>query len=94
MNKGQQLRAQTQGRDIIVGPGAYDGAMAMHIREAGFHAVYMIAASVPSTFELSDCGLLTMTEMVGRVGLISGSAEISWTRNPGEILPSGGLKSN
>lgn len=65
-----------QESDIILAPGAYDGATAMLVQEAGFPVVYMTGAGVSATYGLPDYGLLTMSEMVDRVGLVSGAVRI------------------
>ncbi len=76
MNQRQQFRTLMQGDDIVVAPGAYDGATAMLVQAAGFTAAYMTGAGVSSTFGLPDYGLLTMTEMADRAGLMAGAVGI------------------
>ena len=76
MNQRRQLRTLMQGGGIVVAPGAYDGATAMLVQAAGFAAVYMTGAGVSSTYGMPDYGLLTMTEMADRAGLMAGAAGI------------------
>ncbi len=76
MDQRRQFRTLMQGSEIIVAPGAYDGGTAMMVQAAGFAAVYMTGAGVSSTYGMPDYGLLTMSEMVGRVGLMAGAVGI------------------
>lgn len=76
MTTRQTLRALLQAPDILVAPGAYDGATAMLIERAGFRAAYMTGAGVASTYGLPDYGLVTATEMAGHVGLVAGAVDI------------------
>lgn len=60
-------------RDLLTGkgcapvPGCHDALGALLIEQAGFPAVYMSGFSVSASFGKPDIGLLTMTDMVGRV---------------------------
>ncbi|MBV8522062.1 MAG: isocitrate lyase/PEP mutase family protein [Acetobacteraceae bacterium] len=77
MNKRQKLRSLLSGGpDIIVAPGAYDGATANLIEAAGFPVVYMTGAGVSAAHGLPDYGLLTMTEMVAQAAMIARSVTI------------------
>jgi 2-methylisocitrate lyase-like PEP mutase family enzyme len=62
--------------EMIVAPGAYDGATAMLVEAAGYDAVYMTGAGVSSTFGLPDYGLLTLTEMAGQAGRLARAVSI------------------
>lgn len=72
----QQLRASLRDKEMIVAPGAYDGATAMLVSAAGYGAVYMTGAGVSSTYGLPDYGLLTLTEMAAQAGRIARSVSI------------------
>lgn len=72
----QRLRAMLRDGEMIVAPGAYDGATAMMVDAAGYDAVYMTGAGVSSTFGLPDYGLLTLTEMAGQAGRVSRAVSI------------------
>ena len=75
-NPRRQLRTLMHGPDIVVAPGAYDGGTAMLVQAAGFGAVYMTGAGVSATYGMPDYGLLTMSEMVERVGLMAEAVDI------------------
>ncbi len=75
MTKARLLRSLLSAGPVVA-PGAFDGGTAMLVERAGFPAVYMTGAGVSSTFGLPDYGLLTMTEMVDRAGLIAGAVGI------------------
>lgn len=72
----QRLRAMLRDGEMIVAPGAYDGATAMLVEAAGYDAVYMTGAGVSSTFGLPDYGLLTLTEMAGQAGRLARAVSI------------------
>lgn len=76
MNQRRQFRTLLQECDILVAPGAYDGATAMLVQAAGFAAVYMTGAGVSSTYGLPDYGLLTGNEMAERAGLMASAVDI------------------
>jgi 2-methylisocitrate lyase-like PEP mutase family enzyme len=72
----RHLRALLRDREMIVAPGAYDGATAMLVSAAGYKAVYMTGAGVSSTYGLPDYGLLTLTEMAGQAGRMARAVSI------------------
>lgn len=76
MNKRQHLRRLLQQPDILVAPGAYDGGTAMLVQAAGFPVVYITGAGVSATYGLPDYGLLTLTEMAERAGLVANAVDI------------------
>ena len=55
---------------MIVAPGVYDSITARLVESAGFLAVYMTGAGVSASLGFPDYGLLTMSEMVERAGVI------------------------
>jgi 2-methylisocitrate lyase-like PEP mutase family enzyme len=76
MTTRQNLRQLVAAPDLLVAPGAYDGATARLVASAGFAAVYMTGAGVSSTFGLPDYGLLGLAEMAARAGLMAGAVEV------------------
>uniref|UniRef100_B0T6M6 Carboxyvinyl-carboxyphosphonate phosphorylmutase n=1 Tax=Caulobacter sp. (strain K31) TaxID=366602 RepID=B0T6M6_CAUSK len=72
----QALRRMLATGELVVAPGAYDGATAMLVQASGFDAVYMTGAGVSSTYGLPDYGLLTMTEMAEHAGRVARAVTI------------------
>ena len=72
----RRLRERLLRDEVLVAPGAYDGASAMLIEAAGYEAAYMTGAGVSSTYGLPDYGLLTQTEMVEQAGRIASSVAV------------------
>jgi hypothetical protein len=71
-----RLRAMLHDGEMVVAPGAYDGATAMLVESARYSAVYMTGAGVSATCGLPDYGLLTLTEMVAQAARVARSVEI------------------
>lgn len=71
-----RLRAMLHNGEMVVAPGAYDGATAMLVEAAGYSAVYMTGAGVSATHGLPDYGLLTLTEMTAQAARVARSVEI------------------
>lgn len=68
-----RLRALLSEQDLITAPGVFDGISAALVKRGGFAAAYMTGAGVAAAgFGLPDIGLLTQTEMVERVRMITG----------------------
>lgn len=63
----QQLRARLAEPGIVVAPGVYDGLSARIAALAGFEAVYVSGGAVARSSGVPDLGLLTMTEVLGRI---------------------------
>src|SRR5205823_11694478 len=60
------------GPDLVVAPGAFDAFSARLIAQAGFPSVYMTGfGTAASVLGQPDVGLLTMSEMVGRVAALA-----------------------
>lgn len=57
-------------------PGCHDALGALLIEQAGYPAVYMSGFSVSASFGKPDVGILTMTEMVERAGLIASATSL------------------
>jgi len=62
-----QLRALLAGDDLIVAPGVADGLSARLVEQAGFPAVYASGGAIARSMALPDLGLLSMSEVVGRL---------------------------
>jgi 2-methylisocitrate lyase-like PEP mutase family enzyme len=62
-----QLRALLAGDGLIVAPGVSDGLSARLVERAGFLAVYASGGAIARSMALPDLGLLSMSEVVGRL---------------------------
>jgi carboxyvinyl-carboxyphosphonate phosphorylmutase len=72
MRNTARLRELLAGPDLVVAPGAYDALSARLIMQAGFPVVYMTGfGTTASVLGQPDVGLLTMSEMVGRVAALA-----------------------
>lgn len=60
----------------VLAPGVYDAITARLALQAGCSAVYMTGAGVSASLGYPDYGLLTMTEMVERAGVIARAVPI------------------
>ncbi|MCP4680506.1 MAG: isocitrate lyase/PEP mutase family protein [Deltaproteobacteria bacterium] len=73
----KSLRERLTQQEILIAPGAYDAFIASLIEKSGFEAVYMSGAGVSySTLGRPDMGILTQTEMVARVEMISRAVSV------------------
>ncbi len=70
------LRSRLARPGLITAPGAYDAITARLVHQAGFDAVYMTGAGVSASLGYPDYGLLTMTEMVDRAGVMADAVPI------------------
>jgi 2-methylisocitrate lyase-like PEP mutase family enzyme len=61
---------------LVAAPGAYDGITARLIEQAGFPLVYMTGAGVAASLGYPDYGLVTMSEMAERAGMIARSVNV------------------
>lgn len=61
------LREAIGDRKLLIAPGVWDGLSARVVRAAGFGAVYLSGGSVARSIGVPDLGLLTMSEMLGRL---------------------------
>lgn len=72
-----RLRQLLDDKELLIAPGAYDGLSAKLIEQVGFNAVYMTGYGQSASYlGQPDVGLLTMTEMVNRVGCLSSAVNI------------------
>jgi 2-methylisocitrate lyase-like PEP mutase family enzyme len=61
---------------IVVAPGVYDALTARLAQQAGFPVVYMTGAGVAASLGYPDYGLLTLSEMAERAGVIASAVSI------------------
>jgi 2-methylisocitrate lyase-like PEP mutase family enzyme len=71
-----RLRELLRQPQLVVAPGVYDAITARVAQQAGFPAVYMTGAGVSASLGYPDYGLLTMSEMVERAGVIARSVTV------------------
>ena len=71
-----RLRQLLRQPDLVVAPGSYDAITARLIEQAGFAAIYMTGAGVSASLGYPDYGLVTMSEMVERAGVIARSVSL------------------
>jgi 2-methylisocitrate lyase-like PEP mutase family enzyme len=68
----QRLSELLNKRELIIAPGVFDGISAQLTKRTGHVAAYMTGAGVAASgFGLPDIGLVTATEMAGRVAMIA-----------------------
>jgi 2-methylisocitrate lyase-like PEP mutase family enzyme len=68
----QRLKELLNKRELIIAPGVFDGISAQLTKRTGHVAAYMTGAGVAASgFGLPDIGLVTATEMAGRVAMIA-----------------------
>lgn len=70
MHAGTKLRKALTGKELITAPGVYDMISARIADGFGFKALYMTGYGVSASHGLPDAGLVSYTEMVGRVAQI------------------------
>jgi carboxyvinyl-carboxyphosphonate phosphorylmutase len=71
------LRELLNNKEILIAPGAYDAASAKIIEQVGFKAVYMTGYGTSASYlGQPDVGLMTMSEMVNRVGALTSVVNI------------------
>jgi 2-methylisocitrate lyase-like PEP mutase family enzyme len=72
MNSARRLKDLLAGDELIVAPGVFDGISAALVNALDFPAAYMTGAGVcASGYGLPDIGLVTLTEMVERAGMLA-----------------------
>jgi 2-methylisocitrate lyase-like PEP mutase family enzyme len=76
MRASDTLRQLLAGPDLVLAPGVYDAITARLAQQAGCPAVYMTGAGVSASLGYPDYGLVTMTEMVERAGLIAAAVSV------------------
>lgn len=76
------MKASRKLRDLIataapvVAPGAYDGLSARLVEQAGFPAVYVTGGGMARSMGMPDLGLMSLTEIVGRLESIVDAVDI------------------
>ena len=70
MHPGTKLRTALVGKGLTIAPGVYDMISAKIADGLGFEALYMTGYGVAASHGLPDAGLVSYTEMVGRVAEI------------------------
>ena len=71
-----RFRRLLEAPDLVVAPGVYDAITARLAQQAGFAALYMTGAGVSASLGYPDYGLVTMSEMVDRAGVIAASTSL------------------
>ena len=71
-----ELRALLSQERIVIAPGVFDGITARFAEQAGFPCLYMTGAGTSLSLGYPDLGLLTMTEMVDKVRLLTRTAGV------------------
>lgn len=73
--KRKDLRARIESEEIVVAPGCGDVVTARLLETTGMQAIHASGSVAHRTAGYADAGLLTMTEMIGRItALAEGSA--------------------
>jgi 2-methylisocitrate lyase-like PEP mutase family enzyme len=67
MKRTTQLRSLLKGGKLLVAPGAFDGLSARLVEKAGFPLIYATGGGIARSMGYPDMGLVTMTEVIGRV---------------------------
>jgi methylisocitrate lyase len=76
MKRTTQFRRLSEGKTILVAPGAFDGLSARLIERAGFPLIYVTGGGIARSMGYPDMGLLTMSEVIMRVKNIVDVTEI------------------
>lgn len=76
MRQPTQLRQLLAQPGTLMAPGVYDAIGARLAEQAGFRALYMTGAGVSASLGYPDYGLVTMSEMVERAGVIARSVAV------------------
>jgi carboxyvinyl-carboxyphosphonate phosphorylmutase len=67
MKRTTQLRNLLKSGKLLVAPGAFDGLSARLVEKAGFPLIYATGGGIARSMGYPDMGLVTMTEVIGRV---------------------------
>jgi 2-methylisocitrate lyase-like PEP mutase family enzyme len=76
MHPATRLRQLLTGPELVIAPGVYDAITARLAQQAGFAALYMTGAGVSASLGYPDYGLITLSEMVDRAGVIAGATPL------------------
>jgi len=67
MKRTTLLRKWIGEKRLLVAPGAFDGLSARLIERSGFPLIYATGGGIARSMGYPDIGLITMTEVLGRV---------------------------
>jgi len=67
MQRSKKLRELLKDKKLLVAPGAFDGLSARLVERAGFPLIYVTGGGIARSMGYPDMGLLTMSEVLGRV---------------------------
>ncbi len=70
-NPRSTLRGLMAKPGIVVAPGAADGLTAKLVESIGFDAVHCTGGGISRSMGLADVGLMTLSDLVGRVANIA-----------------------
>ncbi len=76
MHPATRLRQLLTGPELVIAPGVYDAITARLAQQAGFAALYVTGAGVSASLGYPDYGLITLSEMVDRAGVIAGATPL------------------
>jgi 2-methylisocitrate lyase-like PEP mutase family enzyme len=76
VRKSTELRDLLKTGKTVVAPGVYDGLSARLVAQAGFDAVYASGGAIARSCGIPDLGLLSLTEITGRLELIVDAVDI------------------
>ena len=82
MHPATRLRQLLTGPELVIAPGVYDAITARLAQQAGFAALYMTGAGVSASLGYPDYGLITLSEMVDRAGVIAGATPLPLVSEP------------
>jgi 2-methylisocitrate lyase-like PEP mutase family enzyme len=74
--KRQKLRDLLNSPGIIVAPGAFDAISGCIVEQAGFNAIFFSGGALSRSNGFPEIGLVTMTEVLDRVGRVIASSSI------------------
>lgn len=74
--KTTRFRRLLSGREVVLAPGAYDALSARIIENVGFPAISATGAGMSASMGYPDVGLVTMTEVIGRVKMIADATQV------------------
>lgn len=72
----QKLRSRLRAPGILVAPGAFDALSACIVERAGFEAAFFTGGGLSRSSGFPEIGLVTMTEVLDRVGRMVASISI------------------
>lgn len=76
MSAGKVLREEMK-KGMVMAPFVYDGLTAKVAEKAGFKAVYLTGFGNAASLGIPDVGLITQTEMVGKIQILTQVSDVS-----------------